>query len=127
MGARTVRIQDPGNEVQKTYMPAMLRIWRLPAVRVVALLLVYGILITELARVTNNLNVGSDFVEYWAAARLNLAGQNPYAGSAVWAVQHDLGFQFQGPVMMYNPPWGLAIALPFGLLPYRVALMLWLG
>ena len=90
------------------------------------LVLVYGALIAELARFTNNLNVGSDFVEYWAAASLNLAGQSPYAESAVGAIQRDLGYQFTQPTMMYNPPWVITIVLPLPLLPYRAALMLWL-
>src|SRR5262249_7544556 len=97
-----------------------------PAARVVALVLVYGALIFMLSRVTADLNVGSDFVEYWTAARLVLAGQIPFDAASVGAVQHDLGFQLTQPTMMYNPPWVLAVTLPVSFLPYQAALMLWL-
>jgi Glycosyltransferase family 87 len=112
-------------------------------VRAVLVVLVYGGLIAVLWRATNNPYLATDFIEYWTAARLNLTGQNAYDAAAVVAVQHEVraqldqslmtealqrshGFDFNKPTLMYNPPWVLALVLPVGLLPYRVALMLWL-
>jgi hypothetical protein len=62
-----------------------------------------------------------DFIEYWAAARLNLLGQDPYDPAAMLAMQHAAGFGVESPLMMYNPPWVLALAYPFALLDWPAA------
>src|SRR5262245_20776559 len=68
-----------------------------------------------------------DFVEYWAAGRLNAHGQNPYDGSLLLPLEQAAGRDTQDPVMMWNPPWTLSIAMPLGLLKARVAQLLWLA
>ena len=127
-------------------MQIRLAIRKQPWVRAVIVVLIYGGLIAALWRVTSDLNVGSDFVEYWAAARLDLVGQNPYDASTMAAAQRDLasqlnqsmklspgivqrylGLQLNQPMMMYNPPWVLAMVMPVSLLPYHAALMFWLA
>jgi len=64
-----------------------------------------------------------DFLEYWAAGRLNLQGSNPYSADLMSALQQSLGRV--KPVMMFIPPYALALAMPFGLLPYPLSRMLW--
>lgn len=67
-----------------------------------------------------------DFVEYWAAGHLNANGQNPYDGSLLLPLERDAGRDTDEPVMMWNPPWTLSLAMPIGLLPARLAQLLWL-
>jgi hypothetical protein len=67
-----------------------------------------------------------DFVEYWAAAKLTLAGQNPYDGSLLLPLQRAAGRDTDFAIMMWNPPWSLPAVLPLGLLAAREAQLLWL-
>src|SRR4051794_34188850 len=67
-----------------------------------------------------------DFVEYWAAAKLTLNGQNPFDESLLLPLQQHAGRDTQEAIMMWNPPWALPAVLPLGLLPAREAQLLWL-
>jgi hypothetical protein len=67
-----------------------------------------------------------DFIEYWAAARLTLDGQNPYDPKLLLPLQLAAGRDTDQAVMMWNPPWSLAVVLPLGLFPAREAQLLWL-
>jgi hypothetical protein len=67
-----------------------------------------------------------DFAEYWAAGRLNAAGQNPYDPAAVLREEQTIGWPQPQPVMMYNPPWTLALAMPMGAIEFRLARSIWL-
>jgi hypothetical protein len=69
----------------------------------------------------------SDFGEYWAAGRLLAARRNPYSPAALRSLQSAVGFAQQDAIMMWNPPWALSLVLPFALLPYRIAALLWLA
>jgi hypothetical protein len=73
-----------------------------------------------------NLLRPSDFVEYWSAGRLNLAGGNPYDPAQLFALQRDYGCPDDRPIMMYNPPWTLPFVMPFALLDYGTARLAWL-
>jgi hypothetical protein len=66
-----------------------------------------------------------DFVEYWAAGHLNALGQNPYDPESVHKLQDDIGRGADFPIMMWNPPWTLSLAMPLGLLPAPLARLLW--
>jgi hypothetical protein len=68
-----------------------------------------------------------DFVEYWAAGRLNALGQNPYDGTLLLPLERDAGRDTDEPIMMWNPPWTLSVAMPVGLLKARAAQLLWLA
>jgi hypothetical protein len=70
--------------------------------------------------------VNADFVQYWAAGRLNLSGDNPYSPEYLLPLQLSAGLPGGIPIMMWNPPWTLAIAMPFALLPYAWAQIAWL-
>ena len=67
-----------------------------------------------------------DFIEYWSAAKLTLDGQNPYDANLLLPLQQANGRTTDEAVMMWNPPWSLAVVLPLGLIPAREAQLLWL-
>ncbi len=68
-----------------------------------------------------------DFIEYWAAAKLIVAGENPYSPDLLLPLQRAGGRDTDRAVMMWNPPWSLAVVLPLGFLPPREAQLLWLA
>ena len=67
-----------------------------------------------------------DFVEYWAAGRLNLSGENPYDPQGLFTLQVEIWPDRKEPLMMWNPPWTLALVMPFGAIKYSTARILWL-
>jgi hypothetical protein len=66
-----------------------------------------------------------DFIEYWSASVLHLQGQNPYDRDLLTPLQNQAGRYRDVPVIMWNPPWTLALVLPFGLLDFSTARLLW--
>src|SRR5262245_49181836 len=66
-----------------------------------------------------------DFVEYWAAGRLLLGGQNPYDADLVHELERQVGRTDEG-ILMWNPPWSLPLVLPLGLMGVRTAHLVWL-
>ena len=69
-----------------------------------------------------------DFVEYWAAGHLNAHRENPYDHDRVEELEREAG-RTEKSVLMWNPPWTLTLAMPFGLFPVdrvRTAQLLWL-
>jgi hypothetical protein len=68
-----------------------------------------------------------DFVEYWAAGRLNLNGGNPYDAEQLVPLEREAGRPVQEAVMMWNPPWTLSFVMPIGALSPRTAQFVWLG
>jgi hypothetical protein len=71
--------------------------------------------------------VPKDFVEYWSAGAVNLRGGNPYDPAEILAWQQRADPSKTEAVMMWNPPWSLAVYTPLGLLPPRWAALVWLG
>ena len=67
-----------------------------------------------------------DFVEYWAATRLLLTGNNPYGPQELFELQRSVGWTDSIPLLMWNPPWTLSFTLPFGLASFDVAQFSWL-
>lgn len=70
--------------------------------------------------------MGDDFVQYWAAGKLNLAGANPYAPEQLLPLEIQTGVMEGPAVIMWNPPWILAITMPFGIAGYPFSRILWL-
>jgi hypothetical protein len=69
--------------------------------------------------------LADDTVEYWAAGRLNLTGGNPYAADQLLPLERAAGRTTEV-LMMWNPPYTLALAMPLALAPYPLARLLWL-
>lgn len=67
-----------------------------------------------------------DFVEYWSAGRLNVTGGNPYSPAELFLLQKSVGLSGDQPILMWNPPWTLTFVMPFGLISYAPARILWL-
>lgn len=71
-----------------------------------------------------------DFIAYWSAARLLATGENPYDPAALQDLQHqirpDREQEYGRAFASWNPPWLLAILLSFGLLPFDLAVRLWM-
>jgi len=73
-----------------------------------------------------------DYLEYFAAGRAVLHGQNPYDGSVIFAHQQAVESGLPGdlqrtePVMMWNPPYVLPLAMILGSMPWRAGQLLWL-
>jgi hypothetical protein len=66
-----------------------------------------------------------DYVEYWAAGRLQLAGADPYSPELLLPLQRAAGRPTDDAVMMWNPPWTLPYVMPFGAMPARVGQLAW--
>src|SRR5262249_41648918 len=66
-----------------------------------------------------------DFVEYWAAGRLLLEGENPYDPERIRDMERQAGRSDEG-ILMWNPPWALPLVLPFALLDVRTGHLVWL-
>lgn len=67
-----------------------------------------------------------DFAAYWAGARLNLTGGNPYAPDQILRLEQQVGWPRAEPLQLYNPPWALAVVMPFSLPSYPIGWLLWL-
>jgi len=73
-----------------------------------------------------------DFVEYWAAGRLCLAGSNPYSWDAMLALEKSVGMKptqspetgEETPLMMFNPPWTLVFVMPLALPSFPLSRLL---
>jgi len=67
-----------------------------------------------------------DFVEYWAAGRLNAQGDNPYDPEKLLPLERLAGRDTDEAIMMWNPPWTLTLVMPIGVIKSRTAQLLWL-
>jgi len=68
-----------------------------------------------------------DFIQYWSAGRLLLQGGNPYDPAALLKLEQAAGWPGVEALIMWNPPWTLALALPAALLPFGPATLAWLA
>jgi hypothetical protein len=66
-----------------------------------------------------------DFTEYWSAGAVNLRGGNPYDPAQLLPLQQLADPGRTDTVMMWNPPWSLAVYMPLGRLGPRWATLLW--
>lgn len=66
-----------------------------------------------------------DFVEYWAASRLLLTGNNPYSPEQLLAIQKSVGWEYETVLQVYCPPWIFIFFLPFCLLKYTLGKFVW--
>jgi len=68
--------------------------------------------------------LADDYVEYWAAGRLNLGGGNPYAADQLLPLERAAGRKTEV-LLMWNPPWTLALAMPLALFSYPISRLMW--
>lgn len=68
----------------------------------------------------------SDFIQYWSAFKLLLAGANPYDVNSMFEIQRELKPAIEKPIMMWNPPWLPLILSPILWLPFQQAAYFWL-
>ena len=91
---------------------------------ILTLLVASGWLVVTLSDQSIRLN---DFVQYWSAAVVHTGGGNPYDGQELLphqrAAMGDL--DQQQAIMMWIPPWSLALIAPLGLLPAKAAFLIW--
>lgn len=95
---------------------------------ILSILLLVSLSLTVMGIARTNLDgLGvDDFIEYWSAGRLNLTGGNPYSMGQMMVLEQANGWREELPVMMWNPPLTLTLAMPFSLFPYFPARLLWL-
>lgn len=69
-----------------------------------------------------------DFLSYWAAGQQLAHRADPYNRNEIVDLERSAGYASNIPALiMRNPPWSLAMVLPFGFLGARVAVLLWLA
>ena len=95
--------------------------------RLIVRVLVVAAAAIVVGRVGAGLPILQDFLEYWAAGRLNLDGVNPYDPEPLLALEQSVRPDQSSVIMMWNPPWTLALAMPFAALPYATARWVWLA
>ena len=66
-----------------------------------------------------------DFIAYWAAGRQLVHHDNPYDRVAIEKLEYDAGLRNSLVLMMRNPPWALALALPLGYMRPNIAVLVW--
>jgi Glycosyltransferase family 87 len=78
------------------------------------------------APLTGKIAGSRDFVVYWATGQQLVHHANPYDGDAMMRVERGGGLPAgYGVLFMRNPPWGLWIAYPLGLIGVRIGTLLW--
>ena len=55
----------------------------------------------------------------------NLSGENPYSPELIYELEKTVGRTHPTPLMMWNPPFTLALVLPFALLPHPLSRIAW--
>jgi Glycosyltransferase family 87 len=66
-----------------------------------------------------------DFVAYYATGYQLVHHADPYDPDAVRRIEDAAGLPVKGVLLMRNPPWGLPLAYPLGLLNVHVAFVVW--
>lgn len=78
------------------------------------------------APLTGKIAGARDFVVYWATGQQLAHHANPYETEAIGRLERGAGLDPRyGILYMRNPPWGLPIALPLGLVGVRLGALLW--
>lgn len=104
-----------------------LRVFYLRILEVLLLLLALTAAVPFITKqlMSPRLLASDDFIEYWAAGRLNMQGRNPYDPALILSLERATGHAFEKPLLMWTPPWSLAPVMPLALLPYPVARTIW--
>jgi hypothetical protein len=94
------------------------------------LIVLAGVLLAVLTVAVSSSGVGEDdFLAYWSAVRLLATGGNPYDPLALRTLERDTrpgrGEEYGRAFASWNPPWLLVVLLPFGLMPFDLAVLVW--
>lgn len=106
-------------------MPLLRRVG-VPLVGTLAVLAVAGLLLQRFFADPEFLPP-DDFLQYYAGGRLLVTGGDPYDADQLLPIQQTAGRPAGMAVMMWNPPWALTLAAPFGQLPPKLAQLVWLA
>lgn len=75
--------------------------------------------------IAGHMAASRDFISYWSAGRQIVRHANPYDRTAVGTIEHAMGLDARGVLVMRNPPWALPLAWPLGFLGLRIAAAIW--
>jgi len=67
----------------------------------------------------------TDFSQYWCAAKLVLAGQNPYSSELIYSCEKTALPFLPEAIRLWNPPFVLPLLLPFAFFDFETAALLW--
>jgi hypothetical protein len=96
----------------------------LPLIIVIA---IFGLLFVSVRQVSGTTSIGTiDLLQYYAGAKLWLAGQNPYNSSLVEAVERSVSSDPAIPVLLWNPPETLPVIAVLGLMNFQDAVAAWM-
>jgi len=78
------------------------------------------------APLTNQISGARDFVVYWATGQQLVHHADPFNAIAMTRIEHGVGLPaIYNAGFMRNPPWSLPLVMPLGLVPLRLATLLW--
>ena len=66
-----------------------------------------------------------DYIQYWAAGQQLVHGANPYDANQVFAIERSAGRNRRGMILMPNPPSGLFLTLPLGVVRLKTGYPFW--
>jgi hypothetical protein len=94
--------------------------------RLFLLISLLAILVVLMGRLVPTSVGTSDFIGYWACARLLFLGQDPYDADNILQTQREAYPDRAYPMYSWNPPWSCVLLLPLGALPFPQATTTWL-
>jgi Glycosyltransferase family 87 len=68
-----------------------------------------------------------DSIQYWAAGKLLIHGDNPYDVKSTVELEWQQGYAQERPVLVRTPPWSLFLFLPLGLVNAFWGWLLWMA
>lgn len=66
-----------------------------------------------------------DFICYWVSGKLYLAGADPYAAGAVFAMEKAQGWHYTVPMVTFTPPWSLPLLALAAMAPMALSRAIW--
>lgn len=67
----------------------------------------------------------NDFIQYWTSFQLYIDGSNPYIPENLLNQQQLINPDISSPMMMWNPPWLLALQAPVHIWSFEFSVKLW--
>ena len=67
----------------------------------------------------------TDFIQYWSAHKLAARGENFYDPQLLYAIEAAQGLQGEIPILMWNPPWLLALMYPVLQFDFLTSAAIW--